>query len=364
MHATTTATVDRITLWPYSTRVAPGGIDHASFGLDRLTFDVFAASFRIDTPEKARALHDAYEWACAYLAPFVVKITIDMAPTLLGALTVNPQARIVFLGRDGFVFGDAFGVLYPRFHAGHCAAMYLSRSLVGNALRELEVYEGRSFDAIESFRKRTVTKGDPGSAWRELTAYFLASGIDIGGQTSEIHVVDTGLKGSIQEMLAAAYPDTTFVGHYAFYCASPDDPHPGSKTGYALHLDDHRANSGNALRGALPDDVELTFQHHEAIVAIEELVQGPHASPTGYGPNGRPITVRHRHDPHRPATDPYLREAVTTMNSIAVIQLAREVARGGTQPPTDDSGRYRDLARRADELRGRIRTMVARQPGT
>lgn len=376
MHSASQTAVGRIKLWPYATHVAPGGIDYTQFDLDRLTFDIFAASFRIDTPEKAQALLDSYQWAKTYLAPFVVKLVIDMAPALLNAVARNPRVKIVFLGRDGFVFGYALSILLPKFYAAHCTTMYLSRSLVNAALRELEEYEGKSFAGIGEFRKRAAAEGDPRGAWRRLTAYFIDHGIDIGAEGSEIHVVDTGLKGSIQEMLTAVYPRTTFFGHYAFYAASPHDPHPGSKTGYAMHLELERSNEGNALRDRLPDDADLTFLCHDAIVAVEEMIQGSHLSPSTYGANGHPRTIRQRysHAPSRPliqdpqghsCADLFFREAVVSMNSIAICQYTRKFRQNesamhqGARNAELDSGWSRHLPRSGDDLQSQIRGMVA-----
>ncbi|WP_043732478.1 hypothetical protein [Nocardia asiatica] len=373
MHSASQTAVGRIKLWPYATHVAAGGIDHTQFDLDRLTFDIFAASFRIDTPEKAQALLDSYQWAKTYLAPFVVKLVIDMAPALLNAVARNPRAKIVFLGRDGFVFGYALSILLPKFYAAHCTTMYLSRSLVNAALRELEEYEGKSFAGIREFRKRAAAESDPRGAWRRLTAYFIDQGIDIGAEGSEIHVVDTGLKGSIQEMLAAAYPQTRFFGHYAFYAESPADPHPRSKKGYALHLDVEHGSDGNAIRDGLPTDPGQTFLHHQAIVAVEGAVQGSHLSPSSYGLNGKPLLTRQRHDASnlsgarlslvdiQPA-DPQLREGIRSITVVGICQHARTLllhasAAGPSWITGAQTSRwYVDLIHRTDELRNQMWT--------
>lgn len=379
MHSASQTAVSRIKLWPNATHVAPGGIDHTQFDLDRLTYDIFTASFRIDTPEKAQALLDAHQWAKTYLAPFVVKAAIDMASALLNAVARNPRSKIVFLGRDGFVFGYALSILLPKFYAAHCTKMYLSRSLVNAALRELEEYEGKSFPGIGEFRKRAAAEGDPRGAWRRLTAYFIDHGIDIGAEGSEIHVVDTGLKGSIQEMLAAAYPQTTFIGHYAFYAASPHDPHPGDKKGYAMHLELDQSNGGNALRDQLPEDPDRTFHYRPSIIAVEDMIQGSYSSPTFFATNGYLQLIRQRHDPTPgkvtiqdmsglSVRDPHFREAVKALNAIAVCAFARNAAKFidqdfSTHPEAVRSTScYQRLARQQDEFVARIRYWIRYLP--
>jgi hypothetical protein len=368
---------DRITRWLDPTAILPDDLDHTDFDLEPAVFESFLRSFRIDSTEKARTLEQAYHLVQRYLAPFVVKVVIDMTADLVQAIEDDPATTVVFLGRDGFVFGYVLSVLLPGFYARHCIPMYLPRPLADAALRDLEISAGQDFSAIETFRKRARGSGDdPAGAWHRLTAYFELSGIDIGGG-DRLHLVDSGLKGSIQEMLAAAYPAAGFFGHYAFFAASPHDPHPGTKRGYALHLDDHRGGDGLALAGDLPEDPGLTFQHHEAIVAVEGMIAGSKSSPTGYGSNGHPRARRRRHDELpldgiNPAlvapryTDPYLREAVSAMNVIAIVHYARELAPVVTAagPKWFQSARdtrwYAELADHSDVLRDQIRAWVAR----
>ncbi|MFD6218223.1 hypothetical protein, partial [Nocardia salmonicida] len=53
-----------------------------------------------------------------------------------------------------------------------------------------------------------------------------------------------------------------------------------ARPGTAIYLDDNRVNSGIALRGFIPDEAELTFQHHEAITAVEEPRPRPVRDPS------------------------------------------------------------------------------------
>ncbi|WP_308252410.1 methyltransferase domain-containing protein, partial [Pseudonocardia sp. KRD291] len=48
-------------------------------------------------------------------------------------------------------------------------------------------------------------------------------------------MVDNSFKGTIQELLTAAYPNTAFAGRYSLRATHPADPHPETKVGYAFH---------------------------------------------------------------------------------------------------------------------------------
>lgn len=247
--AAATGETDRAKIWPHIPSIIPADIDYGHFGMRPLLLGVLLGSFKIDSPQKVRALAATYDLTKQYLAPFMVKTVVDMPPDLVSAVARNPQVRIVFVGRDAFSLGHVAQALAPRFYAANCRAMYLSRSIVDAALRELEETEARSFASIEHFRKRPSVATSPGPAWRAPTQYFADNDINLDRDDSEVHLIDTGYKGSVQEMLSAAYPRTRFQGHYVFFGASPHDPHPGSKKGYALHLDTDRSSDGLAVRG-------------------------------------------------------------------------------------------------------------------
>ncbi|WP_067465372.1 hypothetical protein [Nocardia amamiensis] len=347
----------------------------APIGLDPLTYNIFAASFDLGSPERTRAFRDVAAVAEEYLAPFITKIAVDMLPEITAAVRSTPGAAVVFQGRDGFAFGHAFAALAPEFYAAHCVPMYLSRSLVHSALCALENSTSAAFPDVEPFRQHARWSGDFRAAWHRLTAYFLANGIPIGAPGSVVHLVDTGLKGSIQEMLAAVYPQTAFVGHLAFHAAAAADPHPGSKRGYLLHLDAVDSSNGNAVGATLPADKRLTFLHRTAILAVERLVQGSHCSPTGFGPNGKPHAPRARHDPRplehidparvsSPYDDPRLREGIRSIQITAICRQAAAFAdRAATGPNWFDSVEhsvcYVDLARRSDAFVDQVRAWVS-----
>lgn len=376
--AAATGETDRAKLWPFIPSVIPADIDYDHFGMRPLLLGVLLGSFKIDNSEKVRALVATYDLTKQYLAPFMAKTAVDMLPDLVSAVARNPQARIVFVGRDAFSLGYVTQALAPDFYTAHCRAMYLSRSIVDAALRELEETDGRSFAAIEHFRKRPSTATSPSPAWHALAQYFADNDIHLDRDGSEVHLIDTGYKGSVQEMLSAAYPRTRFFGHYVFFGASPHDPHPGSKKGYALHLDTDRSGGGLAVRGRMPDDPNLTFSHHEAIIVVEELLQGSQLSPTSISPVGKPLTLRQRHTPRpldglNPAliapeyTDPFLREGVLSLNVVAVSQYGHDLAQTIGSPELDwttphtNAEWYAELAHYAAALRDQVRAWVGRQ---
>ncbi|MBF6290196.1 hypothetical protein [Nocardia cyriacigeorgica] len=344
--------------------------------LEPFTTRILAAAFELDSPARIRAFHDAAFVGQRYLAPFITKVAVDMLPEILVATTADPGATVVFQGRDGFAFGHVFAAFAPEFYASRCVPLYLSRRLVDSALCDLENHTNAVFPGIERYRHRLAGGGDSRGAWNRLTAYFLDHGVPIGAPGSVVHLVDTGLKGSIQEMLAAAYPQTNFVGHLAFHASTIADPHPGSKRGYVLHMDGANENDGDAIRGSLPTDRKLTFLHRTAILAVESLVQGSHCSPVGYLLDGRPHVLRARHDPHplahidpsliqAPYGDPTLREGVRSILSLAISRFAsvvadRAAAASERSELVRDSAWYADLVRGSDEFVHQIRAWISR----
>ncbi|ADP82057.1 hypothetical protein [Pseudofrankia inefficax] len=132
-----------------------------------------------------------------------------------------------------------------------------------------------------------------------------------------------------------------------------------------------------ALRGSLPDDPELTFAHHEAIVALEEMMQGSHLSPAGLSPTGQPLTLRYRRSPRpteglNPAlispeyADLYLREGVLSLNVIAVSHVAVALAPSVETGPrlwfreAQHEDWYGELVAGATALRDQVRAWVVR----
>ncbi|QMU69976.1 hypothetical protein [Streptacidiphilus sp. P02-A3a] len=352
-------------------------ISSADFGLRPLFLGIFFGAFGIETRSAAESLLATYRCAKHYLAPLMVKAAVDMLPSLRAAVEADERTRIIFAGRDSFSLGNVISVIDPEFFGGHCHNLYLTRALVDAAVAGMEE-SGTDVRHIGPYRKRA-----PGparhAAWDELRRYLTLSGIDLDSSRGKVLVVDTGYKGSIQEMLAVLYPHVVFQGHYVFHAGSDSDPHPGSKRGYVLDVPAGPGTTGTAVRGALPERHELTFTHHEAIVAVEELLQGSHLSPSRLEPTGRPRTVRARwdddaHEGLNPFLirgdycDPVRREAVLAFNVIAVTHVAKEIAvRIDPQDPAwyGQAVRqewYRELETGLLRLRAQLRAWISRTP--
>jgi hypothetical protein len=244
--------------------------------------DAVCARFEITDPEKRRAVGDVYQVTRENTAPFVVKVTDDMLVDLHAEAERNPNLTVAFLGRDGHSLAITARRLDPGFYADHCREVVLSRSVVEAAVQDLEANAGKTFPEIADFRAagRKVDPETVDGARQRLTEYLQTCGIPVGDPDSEVALVDTSYKGTVQELLTATYPKTSFQGRYAFFGASPHDTHADTKKGYALHLDAGHSEGGRPV-SELPADERLTLSHQDAIGAIEETLHGPWTSRDG-----------------------------------------------------------------------------------
>lgn len=307
-----------------------------------------ATAYQLDEAGR-RAVDLAYEVFRRHHAPFVVSVAAQMLPDLRADVRDDPARRIVFLGRDGHSFAIATHTLDPQFFTRHCHDVVLSRVVVEAALQDLEVNTGASMPEVDGFRqvRGRVDPADVTGSYRHLTRYLRQAGIPIGLPGSAITVVDSSLKGTVQELLSAAYPATTFQGRYSFLSELPSDPHPGSKRGYVLHRGPDQDPYGDALV-ALPDDPSLTFASKEAISVLEDTMHGPQDTPRRITADG-PAQIGQRDDPdtlggfnpivvHPDFRDPVVREAVKAVAFLAVYDTAVDVAsrRDAGQPWTSE----------------------------
>ena len=206
--------------------------DRASARVDEL-----ARSYGI-TDEAARAaVEDTYRAVASYSGPALTAVTADILDGLQADLAARPEQVSVFVGRDGFPLAEAARGLDPGFVAENTRTVALSRVVIEQALRDLEANTGRDLGLPPAFRLGSAPDAARPGAYRQLSRYLHSCGVPAGRDEGAIALVDTSYKGTGQEMLAAAYPTTRFTGHYAFFGAHPDDPHPGTKTGHALHRD-------------------------------------------------------------------------------------------------------------------------------
>jgi hypothetical protein len=284
-----------------------------------------------------QTLYDAYRIVYAYQAPLVVRIADDMLADLRADVGSHRADRVVALGRDGHSLALAMRGLDQRFYRAHVSNVVVSRALAENALQDLEQREGRDFPQVHGFR-RVASRVDPAdihAGFDALTQYLRSRQVPVGLEGSRVTVLDTSFKGTVQELLAAAYPQTTFQGRYAFFAESPLDPHPGSKRGYEVHL---RAGETPQARPfyALPADESKTFAHVLGINAVEELLDGPMSSPVRIAVSG-PEQTGQRNLPDqllglsRGRISPRLRrlpvrEGVKTVNLLAVADRAAHAA--------------------------------------
>jgi hypothetical protein len=325
----------------------------------------------LQLPDDAHSttLADAYAVAYDYQAQFVTKVADDMLNDLRAEIDRHPSQRVAFVGRDGRSLAIALSQLDMDFYQRHCTEVVLSRVLVETAVQDLEQHQGKSFPQIDGFR-RAAAKVDPGAsagAVHALSDYLHDQGVPAGLPGSRVTLVDSSYKGTVQELLSAVYDKTRFDGRYAFFGESPHDAHPGSKRGYALHLESPESNGGLPLQ-SLPDDPALTFANQDAIGCVEETMHGPFDSPRRFvsdlvWQDGLRFQERHL-DGLNPnvvsarMTDPAVREGVMHVNLLAVHDFARDAAafrdRGGPHHEILDDG--------ARRFRAQVRGWIARGP--
>ncbi|GAA1519264.1 hypothetical protein [Kribbella lupini] len=311
-----------------------------------------------------QTLYDAYRVTYAYQAPLTVRIADDMLADLRADANGSGTDRVVALGRDGHSLSLALRGLLPDFHRRHVSDVVVSRALAENALQDLES-QGGHFPLVRAYR-RVAPRVDPAdtvAGFRVLTEYLRSRGVPVGVPGSGVTVLDTSFKGTVQELLAAVYPETTFQGRYAFLAELPDDPHPGSKRGYEVHLRAGETRQGRPFY-ELPADESRTFAHVLGINAVEELLDGPRTSPVKIGRHG-PVQTAQRKRPDlllglsrgristRLRSLP-VREGVKVVNLWAVSDRARNAATVRESGGDHRAGLEADVHRFRSELRAWI----------
>ncbi|WP_149826082.1 hypothetical protein [Streptomyces tailanensis] len=221
--------------------------------------DVHAA-YGFTDPAQRQAVEDAYAAFREHSGPFMVSIAADMLDDLRSDVRQNPDRVIAFLGRDGHSLAAAVRGLDPEFFDRHCREVVVSRAVVDAALQDLEKNDGASFPEADAFRgaRKKVDPADVDGSYQHLTHYLRASGVPMGLPGSSVTVVDTSFKGTVQELMSAAYPQTEIQGRYAFLALSPDDPHPEAKQGYVLHQEPDAVWQG-LPQPYLPEQRSQTF---------------------------------------------------------------------------------------------------------
>ncbi|MGW2252554.1 hypothetical protein ACWCXH_20490 [Kitasatospora sp. NPDC001660] len=321
------------------------------------------------TPAGREAATEAYDVFRRFHGPFITSIAAEMLPDLRA--DADQGRVIVFLGRDGHSFAAATRALDPDFFAKSCREVVLSRVVAEAALQDLEHNSGRSFPEIEGFRgtRDRVASESISGAHRNLTTYLRRQGVPVDKPGSRLTLVDSSFKGTVQELLSAAYPKTDFEGRYAFFGAAPDDPRPDRKIGYVVHL---RAEQTGEGKGYPFDDLHptpgWTFASKEPVNVIEHTLNSPLDTPRSMAADG-PQQRRQRDVPDvlrgfnpmlvpERFRDPLTREAIKAAALRAVYDAAAERAALG---PADASW----LAERMQErlqFTEAVRQWVERSP--
>jgi hypothetical protein len=283
----------------------------------------------------------------------------------------NPHARVIFLGRDGYSVGHVIAELDPALYGQYGVMAHVPRTVADAALYQAEQqFFADAGHGIGAFRKDGPHRAldvDVGGWWTGLIGLMDDQNAYLDGERPAFALVDSGYKGSIQEMLSAAYPRAQFYGCYVFCSVSPQDPHPHDKQGYAFHLDASSGYGGLGMRDRVVDDVELTFAHHDAVAAVEELLRGTGADPlittegslvqcASMAPFAglNPLRVAHEY------RDPLLREATLAVMLRSTSQYAREVA---WNRATDPQTWYASLSVDAARLRPQLHAWLTGRDG-
>ncbi|MEU7146107.1 hypothetical protein ABZ942_42170 [Nocardia sp. NPDC046473] len=249
----------------------------------------------VDSAEGIAAVQRAYDVVKDKVAPFLVKHMTKLVDDCNAEIAIDPDHLYAFLGRDAYPLAAVVGTLDPDLYIKHCVPLPVTRLMLEPALQDDEVNAGKTFH-IDEFRKykNAVSAADIVGAKVALTEHLENNLMPVTEPGHTITVVDTSRKGSSQEGLAALYPDTNWRGRYLFFEQSPADPHPDTKTGYALHIDAPDATGQPGTQQApedrekLPEDRDQTFAHPDAILAIEDLLHGPWSSPR-FDDDGQPF---------------------------------------------------------------------------
>ncbi|WP_155981800.1 hypothetical protein [Nocardia sp. BMG111209] len=307
--------------------------------------------YGVRTPEGRAAVERVHDVITEHLAPLITYGTMKILDAARAAVAEHPDTRVVFLGRDGHSLALAANELDPEFFRRHCTEVTVSRVLADASLQDLEQHSGREFPEVEAFRSaRDKVEVDdiPGSR-AQLTNYLEGRGVPVADPGSRILLIDTSFNGTVQELLSAEYPDVHFEGHYLFHAESPDDPHPGTKTGHLLHI---------SADGSRPADVfASTFSHKDAVLAVEHMLRGPLSKAVRFDADGLP-----EQRPEAPITgldhralapeyrDEAVRRAALDIAQVAVAQHAERFADRVSGPPRPP-GLPSAAARTAEQVR-------------
>lgn len=284
----------------------------------------------------ASAVREAYDVYRERFGPFVVRIATRMLPRL--HQLADQGYVIASLSRDGDIYETAWRGLAPDRASAHCRRLAYSRLDGATMLADLKTNHGRNLADFEKFSRNEydVPPANIAGAYARTTAYARAQGVPLGLPGSKVAILDMGFSGSIQEMWAAAFPETTFQGVYAFYGASRADPHPGTKRGYYANFPVGSLPGDRPLT-ELPDAPELMFACNWGFPVLEFTLNGPLTS-ANHAAKNTPVQHFRSGDPadfkvlnpllvDARLKEPGVLSAVKTAAFLAVFDHARETAR-------------------------------------
>ncbi len=246
------------------------------------------ADHGVETDDRIQAVAEARDVMEETLTPFIVEASDRIGAGVSRELAKRPDATVSFVYRDGAMIATTFQQLHPDlYRVGH--PIFLSRKNAEAVLQDLEDNAGQNFGSLEKFRDRLSVDPDqvPGAMLR-TQRHVLSAGVPITTPGSHHILIDSGHRGTVQERLAAAYPRSTFSGHYLFHVESEFDPHPGTKNGYALHLSRDRSYPTD------PDDPAMIYKDKDPATVVEQLFHGLMSTTHGYDDRGTPIRERER----------------------------------------------------------------------
>ncbi|MQY22735.1 hypothetical protein [Nocardia macrotermitis] len=242
------------------------------------------AEYGIENQEQIAALREAHGVFTETIAPFVIEGAHRMLDSLRSKVEKQPDTVVVITCRDGLALGMAMEKIDPEFYKAHCRVVRLSRKCMENVVQDMENVTGQKFDDIEEMRDRSMIDPEqvPGAALR-TQRHMLASGVPVTTPGANIVFIDSGVRGTIQELATAAWPKANYSSEFLNYVEFANDPHKGTKTGHFLHMSSDRVHPSDL------DDPVRIFDNKLAGRVYEELMHGATASTIGHDENGNPV---------------------------------------------------------------------------
>ncbi|ATL66688.1 hypothetical protein [Nocardia terpenica] len=334
-----------------------------------LVTDAVATHYGVDSDEGRAAIGKAYDTVREHLAPLIVHATASILEDCKQIAAERPDTRVVFLGRDAHTMALAARELDPEFFEEHCTEMTISRSLADAVVQDVEAHSDKTFDELETSFRTARDGVDPDAvpgARAQMTQYMELRGVPVGTPGTPIVFVDTSFRGTVQELIQAAYPNTRCEGHYLIFGEAERDPHPHTKTGHLLH----QSADGTVVSHdpAVPAELAPQLSDKDTVLAIEQTLRGPWSKAERFGSGA--IPEQHLESPPLDQIAPprvapeyqgaTVRLAVMDANQHAVADCARDYA-GRAEAGQDIGG---ELAAKTEAGLRQVRSWATRSSGT